>query len=245
LIPKDPLFAVKNKKPTRRDQIKKRMEYDEEEIKQMFSCPLFTGFKGKAHWGYREKPGDQIVRDAKFWLPILALWHGGRQDEFASARLSEIKLRGGIAYFDWKRRDLKTEESARELPIHPIMKMLGWDEYIEDLRQAGEEYIFPDLPHSAEKPKKAADRFSKWFGFWQNKNGFISRDFDFHAFRHTFQRACRDCDVDTHLSDLLTGRKTPGTATDYGKGASLAALARALAKVNFPQFPLADYHPPR
>jgi len=244
LIVKDPMAPVKNEKPTRRNRVKKRQDYDPDEIQRLFLCPLFTGFSGKVDQGYRDKKGDQVVKDGKFWLPILALWHGARQDEFVSARLSEIKVMDGITYFDWRQRGLKTEESARELPIHPIMKKLGWGEYVADMTAKKQEYLFPDLMHDPENPKRAADRFSKWFGYWQDKNGFTSNHYDFHAFRHTFQRACRDCDVDNHIGDLLTGRKTPGTATDYGKGASLSTLARALAKVNYPTFPLAKYEPP-
>jgi integrase len=244
LIPSDPLAVVKNPKPRATERVKDRTAYDPDEIKRLFSRPMFKGFGGKADWGYRDESGDQVVKDAKYWLPVFSLWHGCRLDEIASSRASELKDRDGIPYLDWTRRKLKTPESSRELPIHPVMKALGWVEYVADVRQRGD-FLFPDLAHDIDDPEKAARAFSRWFGHWRTKNGFTDSALDFHSLRHTFKRACRDAGLSEEVHDLLTGHKgAGGVGRSYGQGADLKTLAGALAKVSYPTFPLATYKPP-
>lgn len=234
LIPSNPLEAVGVKKPS--DTEKQRRAYKPEEIASLFSKPLFTGFSGYSLTGYRKQPGTQVVKDAKYWIPILALYHGGRLEELGGAKVSEVVEKEDFSYFDWTERKLKTPESARALPIHPKMKELGFLDYVKERREAGDEYLFPELPHGRAKASTA--QFTKWWGKWMDVNGFPSSDLDFHAFRHTFKRACRG-QMDEELHDLITGHKGQGgVGRSYGGGADVKVLAEALAKVQFPTFPI-------
>ena len=61
-----------------------------------------------------------------------------------------------------------------------------------------------------------------------------------HSFRHTWKRHARATpDVKEEMHDILSGHKGVNTvARKYGEGAPLEALARDMAKIKFPAFPL-------
>lgn len=56
------------------------------DLARLFGSPVWTG----CHPRYRSKPGKEIIRDAKFWLPILALYTGARLEELADLRRGDI-----------------------------------------------------------------------------------------------------------------------------------------------------------
>lgn len=49
------------------------------DLAKLFASPVWTG----SHEINRTQAGPAIIRDAKFWLPILAVHHGARLEEFA------------------------------------------------------------------------------------------------------------------------------------------------------------------
>ena len=57
-------------KPKAEDAVKARRAYTADEIKAFFSKPLFTGFSGNPDYGYRDKAGNQVIKDTKYWLPL-------------------------------------------------------------------------------------------------------------------------------------------------------------------------------
>ncbi len=58
---------------------------------------------------------------------------------------------------------------------------------------------------------------------------------DFHSFRHTFKRACRDAQISEEVHDALTGHKGPASVgRSYGRGMSVTTMAEALAHVSYP-----------
>lgn len=231
--------AAMPRKPGTDDRVKERRAYTAAELAEMFGQPLFTGFAGRADWGYRHTPGATVVRDAKFWLPILNLFHGSRLEEFGGARMAELGERDGVIAFNWLERRLKTPQASRLLPLHPKVLDMGFHSYIAERRAAADEWLFPDLPHRAgDDGSFATAQFSKWWGLWMDKAGMPEDEIDFHSLRHTFKRACRGV-ISEEMSDLLTGhRGIGGVGRIYGAGAEPARLLEALARIDFPTFPL-------
>ena len=209
-------------------------------------APDFGLFAGAADLrGYRTESGAQIAHDAKFWLPVVALWSGMRLDEIGAVRADEVRCEDGIWYFDLTKRPLngrrrvKNAQSQRIVPVHPTLTKLGFLAYTE----AQDEWLFPELPHKAEGDGAATAQISKWFGLWRRANGFFdpARKQDHHSFRHSFKDACREAGLAEDVHDRLTGHA--GSANQkvsrgYGSGGSLRFLADAMGKVDFPTFPL-------
>lgn len=222
------------------------LPYDAGDIAEIFSAPLFQGHLKTG--GYRSIPGPNVQRDAKYWLPIFALWHGCRLEEIGGAKAGDVKSDGGIWFLDLRDRDLKNPQSRRLLPLHPEVIRLGFVQYAESQAPG---WLFPELPHDdqlgAESEQTAASTrlYSKWWGRWcTSRAGSVGVGLDdprkrFHSFRHAFKRACREALIEEEVHDLLTGHKGGNpTARAYGRGASIMFLAEQIAKVRYPSFPL-------
>jgi integrase len=223
-------FVVKGAPPT------KRREFSPSEIAQIFNAPLFNGFEGSGKRGYRNVPGATIVRDAKYWLPILALFHAGRLSEFAAMPLADVKTTtSGVSYFDLTERALKNEGSQRVIPIHPQVIGLGFLKYVQRVRDDGGTWLFPDLDHTSKHG--AGHAFSKWWGHWMDAHGLCDPAITHHSWRHTWKRAARASSVKEEMHDVISGHKGRTVSRRYGEGADIEPLAREMARISFPSFP--------
>lgn len=223
-------FVVRGAPPT------KRREFSTSEIAQIFSAPLFNGFDGNGERGYRNAPGTTIVRDAKYWLPILALFHAGRLSEFAAMPLADVKeSTSGVSYFDLTERALKNEGSQRVIPVHPKVIELGFLSYVARLKDEGGTWLFPELDHASKHG--AGHSFSKWWGRWMDAHGLSDPAITHHSWRHTWKRAARASSVKEEMHDVISGHKGKSVSRRYGEGADIEALARDMAKISFPSFP--------
>jgi len=222
--------AIRGGKP------KNRRHFTEAEIKTIFSAPLFQGFDGEGHRGYRNVAGTTLVRDAKYWLPILALFHGGRLTEFAAMPLADIKQdKAGYWYFDLTQRQVKNKTSQRVIPLHPEVEKLGFLDYVAEVRLKNSSWLFPDLDHETKHGPGHA--FGKWWGRWMTAHGLTDKSITYHSWRHTFKRAARQSPVKEEMHDVLTGHKGPAVSRGYGGGADIGPLVRDMALIVFPSFP--------
>jgi len=245
IVAKNPVIASM---PKKKDDVEREREaWDGQQIKTMFATPLFTGAADLK--AYREQPGTLLAHDAKYWLPVVALWSGMRLDELGAMRADELRCEAGVWIFDLTKRPLrgyrrvKNAQSQRTVPLHPKLVELGFVRYAA----AQGEWLFPDLPHDEKDETATTAAVSKWFGLWRRANGFYEagRIQDFHSYRHSFKDACREAGLAEDVHDRLTGHAGAANqqvSRKYGTGGSQRFLADAMAKVSFPTFPkLAAY----
>lgn len=236
LIVKNPA-ANMMRKPSA-EESNERDPYEPEDLAVIFGAPLFQGNNGK---GLRDTPGPTVVRDHRYWLPILAHYTGARVEELASLTVDEIKIEGGIPYIDLTERPLsgerrvKNRNARRVIPLHDGLIGLGFLHHVED---AGSGMVFPEL----EGEGKASENFTKWWGRWCERTAPIKgQGIDdpaktFHSFRHSWKRAARQtADVKEEIHDLLSGHAGGnGIARGYGRGVDLNTLRDAMNAVNLP-----------
>lgn len=136
-----------------------RDAFTEKELALIFSQDWFRQGKGSdAHW-----------RPHYYWLPLLALLSGGRLNELSQLYLDDIRESNGVAYLDFNLdgqdkiecdesdgvrgmdKSLKTANSIRVVPLHDIAIKAGLLEYVEELRKAGYNRLFPELKHNRAK----------------------------------------------------------------------------------------------
>jgi integrase len=244
--------AAKLPKKPKASQRGKIRGFNEQEIEALFTKPLFQGCEqvwdraGATH-GYRTKAGDLLVKDARYWLPIVALWQGCRLEEIGFASVEEIRPVEGIQCLDLRQRAdnrIKNDQSRRLLPIHPKLVELGFIDYVDQQRANGSDRLFPELPHDLRKvalPKRSTRGVSKWWGLWMAANGFPDREINFHSFRHTFKTICHDL-MPEPVHDYLTGHKHARGATtpSVGRGyihTNVRQAYEAICKVDYPTFP--------
>ncbi|MFX8680909.1 hypothetical protein ABTM69_19875, partial [Acinetobacter baumannii] len=81
----------------------------------------------------------------------------------------------GIVYFDINDesgKKLKTKSSKRQVPLHPILNDIGFEEYVaarkvETLDELA--LLFPGLEPRGKKAQRWAGAWSKWFNRWRRE----------------------------------------------------------------------------
>jgi len=133
---------------------KKRAVFRLTEARTVFAHPLWQGHKSA---GRRHEPGDLVVKDSRYWVPLILAYTGARRAEIAGLLPSDIKVIDGIPNIiiqsnQW--RGIKGEEPGtmdplkkltRYVPVHSHLLELGFTEHAENMRLKGETFLFPDV----------------------------------------------------------------------------------------------------
>jgi integrase len=223
-----------------------REPFDRKELQAIFNAPLFT------------KPGatpEGGKGPAAVWLPLLALFTGGRQAEFAGLRVSDIRDDDDSgAVLIWiergNGRSVKTGTSERVVPIHSELVRLGFLKHVAARkREDGDKaWLFPLI---APDQKGGLRAWSKWFGHYLSSAhiGIDDADKVFHSFRHGFTDRARQGGVAEDVRKALMGHSDTSTVSGgYGAKGMLqrwgaAVLTEAIEKINYPGLDLSRVKP--
>lgn len=209
------------------------------ELTALFSVDWFAQGVGRL----TAKGSYYYYRPHYYWLPLLALYCGGRLNELSQLYLSDIVIKDSIPCIDFNLigankididegdysgaatdKSLKNISSVRLVPIPKYIIGLGFLEYVEVLRKAGYTRLFPELLFDSEKG------YGKYAGKWFNdsllgKQLKIPRDGrkTFHSMRHNFATALGALRAELNLKADLMGHKRKGATADvrYDKGSLL------------------------
>ncbi|WJY15948.1 tyrosine-type recombinase/integrase [Pectobacteriaceae bacterium CE90] len=124
--------------------------------------------------------------------------------------------------------------SRRKIPLHSTLIKLGLIRYCEELKKAGHERLFPELPYHS--VKGYGDKASDWFnrsllkvqlGFEKDSKK------SFHSFRHTFSTRLKQAGIDSETRAQFVGhiRGSGETENRYSKDHPPAALYDVLESV--------------
>ena len=166
LPPLDPA-KIKPKKSSRRKKRQARAVFRVEEARSVFRQPIWTGCKSD---GRRHEPGSTILKDGKYWIPLIIAYTGARRAEIAGMLAEDVQMIDGVPAFviqSNRYRGLKGEPDdapederlTRIVPIHSHLIALGFLEFAEDARKA-HPLLFPDVvpkPRKGSRRAKAAD----------------------------------------------------------------------------------------
>lgn len=181
----------------------KRRKFKSDEIQQILS------------YQPRRKNEADGFRDAAHWIPAIALYSGMRLNEVAALRLRDLYKIEDVWVFDLREHQLKTDGSARIVPIHSKLIRRGLLGYLETQKQAKQLLLFPEL--QTEECLTARDGLgtpvSKWFnrtmlpGLSIDKK--MERDLslliDFHCCRTTVVCAFKDKGVSSYQAKAILG----------------------------------------
>lgn len=198
-----------------------RVGFDAAELTAIFSSPVY------AH-GERPVAG---AGDAAFWLPLLALYTGARQGEIGALRVRDVHEQAGVVFLDMQTEHARSDEMPRRtVPLHPDLLKLGFLQFAEMQRRAGQSRLFPAL--RADNKGKLTGNWSKWFARYLRQDvgiGDARKTFD--SFRYTFLDACAEAAVPPPLVDALIGRRVRRRAA--APRHSPAQLAAAVETLRF------------
>ena len=219
--------------------------FEHDQLRTLFGSPVFTA-------GERPEAGRG---DVAFWLPLLGLFTGARRGELAVLTASDVQK--DEATGQWAiavRKDtargkrLKTNSSARTVPVHPELVRMGFLDYVKSVdRKDKEAWLF-----AAVSTKESVKAWSKWFRRHLDRLGITDSRKGLHSLRHNFTDALREAGAHDGLIDALTGHTVRTVGRSYGARATHAAqrhkvnvrrfgmaqLADAVGKVNYPMVDL-------
>ena len=211
-----------------------RQMWSGEPLRKLFKSPVWTG----CHPVYRSQVGPKIIRDDKFWLPLLGLYHGNRLEEFAQLRREDVKQEAGIWYLDVHGEDgrqIKNDQSARRVPIHPAIEAMGFLEYVSATAPKAGDMLFPLLKPGG-PDKKVGYYFTKWWTAYRKSVGVYEPGLDYHSFRHGVTTKLFAARTPRDIIDELTGHEGEGTSQRvYKHDTPLPLLLAEIAKVEWPE----------
>ncbi len=222
-------FPTKGRARHRRDM------WEGEPLARLFASPVWAGCLSKDR---RSRPGSLIIRDDKYWLPLLGLYHGNRLEEFAQLQRSDVRCEDGIWYMDINdddQKQLKNAQSKRRVPVHPFVQELGFLKYVNSIAPEPKARIFPQLRPGG-PDKKLGYFFTKWWTQYRKDIGVYKKTLDYHSFRGGVTTKLSAANISLDVRNELLGHE--GQSIDqqnYLKGLPLRMLADAIACIDWPE----------
>lgn len=149
---------------------------------------------------------DRVRNPESFWIPLLLLYTGARSNEICMLRVADVA--DGILYFRNKPELAQRTKNKkdRQAPVHSHLVGLGFLDFVERQRKAGQDRLFSNLKVSNGKWNvdygKQYGRTFKLKFLSGSKSQLQSKDL--HSFRKTFV----DWYVKSGLADDVVGVKT-------------------------------------
>jgi integrase len=228
-----------------RDVRDQRDAWTSDELARLFASPVWRG----SQESFRSQPGPHIIRDAKFWLPLLALFHGARLEEFADLYRRDIGCEDGtwfVRITETEDRRLKTANAERVVPLHPEVIRMGFLDYVAKTAPNPDDPLFPDLEPQG-KDRKRGPRITRWFVEYRRAIGVYREGVGMHAFRHTVRTRLGDCitgyQMERHVDFMLGhGRGGSEGRQRYEKRPDVKATAKTLALLAYPEIDLSHLY---
>lgn len=215
-----PLLAAAEEK----SRLKPRHPFTDPQLTTLFSSewykPKSTKWRGKM----RKDLG------ARYWVPLVCLFHGNRVREVLQLVASDIGDADGVATVNLRaeieggqaqlaalgaQRRLKNESTQRIVPLHPALCEMGFLDFVQSRRkQDGDNaMLFPSsLPEAGGKSPMIGRAYEQAFlRFVRDELGF-GAGFGNHSFRHQLEDRIRDAQRPGHqwpagMAQGYTGRK--------------------------------------
>jgi integrase len=212
---------------TRQQKSSGRIPWKPAHLEAMFRSPIYRGNAGSQR---RLKDGSVVYHDAAYWMPLLGAYQLGRRDEHAGHNTTDFIFGQGTPHmliYPNEVRELKSEGSARFLPIHPRLLELGLREFVEAAASRGEKLLFPELWLNA--VKKGGDQYygvswRKLVDWLRDQPGIMvprtstGKEADFHSIRSTGLSQLDRADINQNIVADIAGHSREGTtARSYQK----------------------------
>jgi integrase len=206
-----------------------------------FSSPLYVGCAGLKR-SERWRAGPHVFRDAYFWLSLLALFTGAREEELARLRVVDVDQCEGVWIIDITDAGvsgLKGSSAPRKIPVHKDLVKLGFLAHVRQMAARGETQLFPELLVLAVNGRLGTE-FGEFFTDYRKHIGIYVKLMDFHSLRTTFTTEMIRLDVPILIVDEVTGHDSAQrkevkalqsmSVSNYYDGATLRRLKKAVDK---------------
>ena len=232
-IDKNPFERLSIKRKAKAKSQEARQPFSNTQLQQIFNTPLYKGCVDETKHG-RHAEGSMIIKDAYYWIPLIALYTGARMSEVIQMTASDIKTEDNVTFFDINEdssdKSLKTTQSKRKIPIHSDLIKFGFIDYVENIKKLGEDRLFHQItPYNGDYSHK----FSKWFSRFLDRFNIKTDKTSFHSFRHSFRDSLKTKTTET-LVRALMGHEKGDTHNSYGSNSyNLKDLKTAIDTLDY------------
>lgn len=184
----------------------------------------------------------KLVEPHRFWVPLLALYSGMRQDEVCQLRTEDVKDVDGVLVFHiCHKPELKQKNKGKKLkvcPVHPMLLRLGFGRFLEQQKAAGHARLFHTLSWSEGKDWTGRIR-TWWNSTYQVLHVADATGKSFHSLRHNFldwfkQNGCYSKYSDRSVIQSMVGHVAGDvTGEHYEEDYPPAEKLRMLAKLDY------------
>lgn len=193
-LDRNPIEGLMLKKETKAPTL----PFKSDQLKTLFHSPWFTGCQSADEWRNVAKPGNVLIRDHRFWVPLIMLFSGARPGEIGQLAVSDVRQEHGhwIMHITTEGeateagKSVKTAGSMRVVPVHPELVRLGFLSYHEKRVADGGAQLFPSATRNM-RGQMLAD-LSREFGRYLTRIGMKEgRGLSLYSFRHGATDALR------------------------------------------------------
>jgi uncharacterized membrane-anchored protein YhcB (DUF1043 family) len=152
-----------------RDDSEKQATFTLADLRSVFEHTIWRGHfsKGRLH-----VPGEMVIKNHHYWVPLLLAYTGARRSEVAGLLTTDVGHEDGIPYLYIRPnhlRGLKNTASKRRIPIHPHLVELGFLDFVQSVRTSKLFALFPaaipkKLRILAKQPNGPEANYDKKFG---------------------------------------------------------------------------------
>ena len=196
--------------------------YTAEQLKTIFGSPLFSKCGGTK---LEHQPGEQEIRDWRYWIPWIALYTGARLGEIAQLEMTDVRQQHGVWIFHITKqssrkagalkKSVKTAGSQRVVPIHTKLIEIGLLDYFKAMQARDVVRLFPEIEPDTRGYMSAMP--SGFWGDYLKRIGVkVDRSVNAHSFRHTMTDAFRSAGYLDEQFNMLLGHAKGSTTGKYG-----------------------------
>lgn len=198
----------------------KTLTFTADQMNTLFRSPLFAGCQSDTQPRFIKKPGNVLIRDHRYWVPLIMLFSGARPGEIGQLAVSDVREQHGhwimhITDDGEGEKSVKNESSKRILPVHDQLIELGFIDYHIRMMKTGHDRLFPNAERNA-RGQMLADfsrMFSRYLTSLKIKEG---RGYSQYSFRHGAADALRRAGYLDHEFKFLMGHGDTSMTGRYG-----------------------------
>lgn len=228
------------------------LPFKSDELQTLFKSPWFVGCQSADEWRHVAKPGNVLIRDHRFWVPLIMLFSGARPGEIGQLAVSDVRQEHGhwIMHITTEGeateagKSVKTAGSMRVVPVHPELVRLGFLSYREKRVADGGAQLFPGAMRN-KRGQMLAD-LSREFGRYLTRIGMKEgRGLSLYSFRHGATDALRRAGYLDNQFGFILGHVEPSMTGRYGimPQGMLEQRVELVNAIAYPDLELSHLHP--
>jgi len=196
---------------------KRRPPFNADQLNSILRSPLFSGSQGD---GREHVAGEVLLRDWRYWIPLVALFTGARIGEIAQLRANDIRCQDGVwiamICSDEEVGQVTKTDQSRPAVLHSLLIKMGFADFVTCARNEGRDRLFPELERNGRghmaKPSRFWRDYLRRIGIKEGADGYGA-----HSFRHGLADQLRVAGYLDRDIEVALGHNQSTVTAGYGQ----------------------------